>query len=292
MNNNYNILRLSDGRNLAFNEYGDLNGYPIIALHGLPGSRIWFKVEDEISKSLGIRLITIDRPGFGNSTPSADVSFMNFSKDIMELIHFYGYSKVSILGLSGGGVFALAVASMNSPLIQRCGIVSTVGKFKKGKPPKHMASENKMIFRLAKQFPWLLKKLLNAQKNVIDNHPDRYINSIISNTKHLCRADKLIIENKDNAELLLLHMREAFKNGVQAATTEAKLFTKSWDFCIKDIKTKIELWHGMEDTLSPIQPLAQLGNELQNCTKHFIKGKGHYLTEDPEIWRKILLSLK
>ncbi|WP_273565855.1 alpha/beta fold hydrolase [Maribacter halichondriae] len=52
--------------------YGDLCGFPIIALHGTPGSRLWFIKDDPIAKSLCIKLITVDRPGFGLSDPKKE----------------------------------------------------------------------------------------------------------------------------------------------------------------------------------------------------------------------------
>lgn len=62
-------ILLKDGRKLGVAQFGGIGGYPILAFHGTPGSRIWFKGDDKISHSLGIRLITVDRPGYGLSDP-------------------------------------------------------------------------------------------------------------------------------------------------------------------------------------------------------------------------------
>ena len=111
--------QLSDGRNLSFTEYGDAQGCPIFAFHGLPGSRLWFNENDEVSNSLGIRLITVDRPGFGNSDPKPKRSFLDFSKDIEELCQQLSINSYSVLGISGGGVYAAACALQNSKAVHK-----------------------------------------------------------------------------------------------------------------------------------------------------------------------------
>lgn len=283
---------LSDGRNLGYHEYGELNGFPVFAFHGLPGSRIWFEEDDETCSSLGVRLLTVDRPGFGNSDQKKNRAFLDFSDDIHELANSLGLTKYSVFGVSGGGVYSAALAYKYPESIHKCGLISTVNQFEKGVPPKDMASENRTVFTLSKRFPWLMKFLLNQQKKLIEQQPKRYVASIMANTKHLCEADRVIMEKKENAEFLVMHMGEAFKNGVAGTVIEAKLFTQHWGFEASEIKVPVELWHGTEDTLSPINPVKKLGSEIPNCNQNFVKGKGHFLTEYPKIWKEILSCLK
>jgi len=283
---------LSDGRSLGYHEYGDLNGFPVFAFHGLPGSRIWFKKDDETCNSLGIRLITVDRPGFGISDQKKNRTFLDFGDDILELSNALRLTKYSVFGVSGGGVYSAALAYKHPDSIHKCGLISTVNQFENGKPPKEMAAENRTVFNLSKRFPWLMKFIFNQQKSLIEKKPDRYVDSVMANTKHLCEADRIIMEERANAEFLVTHMGEAFKNGVMGTVLEAKLFTKHWGFEVSKIKTPVELWHGIEDTLSPIGPIKKLVKEIPNYNQNFVEGKGHFLTEYPEIWKKILLSLK
>ena len=60
-------IYLRDGRILSYAEYGDPCGKPIFFFHGTPGSR-YFRPPDEITARLGVRLICVDRPGYGEST--------------------------------------------------------------------------------------------------------------------------------------------------------------------------------------------------------------------------------
>ena len=60
-------IQLSDGRMLAFSEYGIPDGKPIFYCHGFPASRLEARVLDPAAVKLGLRLISVDRPGYGLS---------------------------------------------------------------------------------------------------------------------------------------------------------------------------------------------------------------------------------
>ncbi len=60
-------LRLEDGRLLGYAVYGDPEGWPIFYFHGFPGSRLEAQLADRVAARMGIRLIALDRPGFGLS---------------------------------------------------------------------------------------------------------------------------------------------------------------------------------------------------------------------------------
>jgi len=60
-------MRSSDGRNLAVEESGDPQGSAVFLLHGMPGSRLGPRPRGILLYQLGIRLITYDRPGYGDS---------------------------------------------------------------------------------------------------------------------------------------------------------------------------------------------------------------------------------
>jgi len=105
INNTRNKIKdtipLEDGRRLGYKVYGVKNGFPILALHGTPGSRIWFEEDDPISKELGVKLITIDRPGYGISDKKEKRKIIDFNKDINQLIEQLKIDRFSIFGVSG-----------------------------------------------------------------------------------------------------------------------------------------------------------------------------------------------
>src|SRR5471030_2256385 len=105
------VIRLRDGRRLAYSEQGDPDGWPIFHQHGMPGSRFEREAEPDLYGSLGVRLITPDRPGYGLSDPHLHRPLLDWPSDIAELADSLGIRRFGITGLSGGGIYALACAA-------------------------------------------------------------------------------------------------------------------------------------------------------------------------------------
>lgn len=96
-------LTLPDSRILGFSTHGASTGLPIFIKHGLPGSRIDAKWFHEIDQSLGLRVIGIDRPGLGLSSPHEGRGLMDWPSDVKFLAKYLGIDKFKVLGASGGG---------------------------------------------------------------------------------------------------------------------------------------------------------------------------------------------
>ena len=66
-------------KNLSFIEYGPGDGIPVFYFHGFPGSHkdIMLFKGNELAEELNIRLIAIDRPGYGSSDPDVKM-YLNF----------------------------------------------------------------------------------------------------------------------------------------------------------------------------------------------------------------------
>jgi len=104
-------IRLRDGRSLAYAEWGDTNGFPIVHCHGMPGSRLEHEADDGVYASLGVRVITPDRPGYGLSDSLPGRRLVDWPAGVAELADLLEIPRFAITALSGGGVFALACAA-------------------------------------------------------------------------------------------------------------------------------------------------------------------------------------
>lgn len=88
---------LNDGRKLGYAQYGDLNGKPIFFFHGTPGSRIdGAFLHDKASKA-GARIICIDRPGIGWSSPNPEGKVLDHVRDVERLAEFLGLEEYAVL---------------------------------------------------------------------------------------------------------------------------------------------------------------------------------------------------
>ena len=75
-------IKLPDGRALGWAEYGDPQGIPVLYFHGWPSSRLEGAFADEPARTRGIRLIALDRPGFGLSDLQEDRRIITWPSDV------------------------------------------------------------------------------------------------------------------------------------------------------------------------------------------------------------------
>lgn len=109
-----------DGRVLAVAEWGDPAGLPLISHHGTPGGRISYGKDPGIYARLGIRRITFDRPGYGESTRLAGRSIGDVVPDVVAIADALGVDRFAVIGGSGGGPHSLACASLLPDRVVRC----------------------------------------------------------------------------------------------------------------------------------------------------------------------------
>jgi pimeloyl-ACP methyl ester carboxylesterase len=115
------VLTTADGRRLCFAEWGLPDGLPVFALHGSPGCRLGVATEtDAIVTELGGRLITYDRPGYGQSDRRGpETRVVDHVDDVRAIADRLRIDSFSITGFSGGAPHALAVAARLSDRVVR-----------------------------------------------------------------------------------------------------------------------------------------------------------------------------
>ena len=119
-------VSLRDGRRLVFDDVGDPSGRIVIYLHGIPDSRWCRHPDDGIAERLGTRLISVDRPGYGDSDPDPDGTLLSLAGDVAQLADHLGAAEYQTLGWSGGGLFALACAARDPSRVVGVGVASAL----------------------------------------------------------------------------------------------------------------------------------------------------------------------
>ena len=113
------ILALRDGRKVQAEEYGDPAGIPALWFHGAFSSRLEAWSLDEPAKELGVRVVSLDRPGLGGSDPLPGRTVTGYAEDVREVLDALGIEQAAVGGLSNGGMYTMAVASVLSDRVLR-----------------------------------------------------------------------------------------------------------------------------------------------------------------------------
>ncbi len=122
-------LTLADGRSLGFDDVGDRAGVPVLFVHGTPDSRRARHPDDGMATELGVRLVSVDRPGFGLSTPHRRATVGSFADDAIALADHLGIESWRPFGWSAGAVFALAVAARHPGRVERVAVAAGLVPF-------------------------------------------------------------------------------------------------------------------------------------------------------------------
>jgi pimeloyl-ACP methyl ester carboxylesterase len=262
-------LTLADGRALSYAEWGDPSGTPVLHFHGIPGSRLERHFDDRIYARLGIRYITSDRPGYGRSDPKDDRSFVDWASDVQELTDHLGIDRFRIFAVSGGGPFALAVASAMAGRVERVAIVSGPGPVDRPGAFRGMEFTERLNYWGAPRYP----RVASALTGAFLGSAARASDLVVRAASH---AGKTVAARASDARVLSDQLREALRQGARAAVWENALCARPWEFPLSDVATEVLLWHGDHDRVCPLHHAEYLASILPTATLTVRRG-GHFL---------------
>lgn len=123
-------LALPDGRVLEYWEGGDVSGRAMIMHPGTPVTRVLGAWGHEAAVAAGVRLVSVNRPGYGASTTTSEASLLGAGRDTAALAAGLGVDEYAVFGSSGGGPFALATAVADPGHVRALGLVGGVGPWR------------------------------------------------------------------------------------------------------------------------------------------------------------------
>jgi len=119
-------LTLPDGRTYGYEQWGDPDGLPLFWIHGTPGGRLSRHPDATLWRRLGLRVITVDRPGYGLSTPQPGRAVSHIAADVAAVADHLGVGRFAVNGVSGGGPHALAIAALLGDRVLACAAVCSM----------------------------------------------------------------------------------------------------------------------------------------------------------------------
>jgi len=116
------MILIVNGIDLHWDETGD--GAPLLFLHGGTGCGAdWRHITSE--PPAGFRVIAPDQRGHGRTAnPSGRFTFRQCAQDILALLAHLGLSGVKAIGVSGGGIALLHMATIDPTAIESMVVVS------------------------------------------------------------------------------------------------------------------------------------------------------------------------
>ena len=257
------IVRLADGRVIAVEEYGDPAGVPVFYFHGWPASRL----EAGLIQDLPVRLLALDRPGYGRSSPHRGRTLLDWPADVAAVADRLGLQQFHVVGLSGGGPYAAACAYALPDRVLGAALVCPV-------PPPHgvhpRAPGIGHLFRLGRH-PVLAHRLFSVLRPLLRRRvitPRTLVGNGLPPSDRACLTPELLAD-------LGRAWREGIGRSVLGALSDAQIYARDWAVPFGDIRVPVTVWHGADDSMIPLHALAPL-EAIPGMALRVVPDEGHY----------------
>jgi pimeloyl-ACP methyl ester carboxylesterase len=265
----YQTITLADGRRLAWAEYGDPAGRPVLYAHGGLASRLDFADLADRFAELGVRLIAPDRPGIGHSDFQPGRRLLDWPNDAAALLDHLGVERCATLGWSAGGPYAAACAYALGDRVTGVGLLGSAVPFEVIGSRKGLNRPDRVMLTLATRVPPLARAALWL---TLAAPPPPMLVRLSS--RALSPADRRVLQAAP-PEQAVAFMKEAVRQGTRGEVQEYVVFARPWGFRLEDVKAPVWVWEGEEDTMLPLAYPETLAAHLSRCTVTVVPGEGH-----------------
>lgn len=273
---NVQFFETRHGARLAFHEYGDPQGHPIIFYHGT-GSHVHAMLLHKPGLEQGFRIIAPDRPGVAQSDFRPGWTILEYARDMADLADRLGIGSFGAVGISGGGPTLMASALV-IPDRLHCvvDLACAVPVYADPDMAKHLGTMDRLYAKLGTRLPLALFKLpfsfIGLMQTVMKS-PKSFARVFDSS---LCPADKEIFEMPEFQYLLMRDFQELFRHGSTGPAYDAQTVYKDWGFRVSDIRIHMEVFQGTADLFIPLAFSEYLARSMKDVRLNRLEGQGHF----------------
>ena len=218
---------LSDGRELAFAEWGDpASDFVVVDFHGCPGSRLNVNADPDVLAGLRVRWITFDRPSIGKSWPAPGRRVVDTATDVGQLADALGVERFAVVGWSMGAPYAAASAVTLPERVSALGLLAPV-PVGFGEPAVFERLSQAPFYALAHDDPWQLAQLFTSLALELRRNPEVAIQGLSaaqSDAEHAELADR---RARDRFVEFLV---EATRQGAVGIVDDVRVCLDEWGF--------------------------------------------------------------
>ena len=243
--------------------------------HGFPGSGVEASWGHGMAASAGVRLIGLDRPGFGRSSFHSGRTIIGWADDVLAMADALDLAQFSVLGMSGGAPYALACAARLPERVTTAMIVSGLGPMPEGAIEHGMTLFNRAGLWLA-QRKWA-GWVLDAGRPVVGYVLRRHAGRVVAHLAQIsCSRDREALEVLGIGPVLEESFRQAVRAGARGMVAEARLFAGFRDDWLDRVEVPVHWYHGERDVIVPLAMARRAGAALPRCEVREYSDEGHF----------------
>jgi pimeloyl-ACP methyl ester carboxylesterase len=224
-------VTLGDGRLAQYWSGGASPGPVVLFFHGCPDTRRIAMTGEKAADATGVRLLCMNRPGYGVSTAAAS-THTSVARDATELLNLWGIEEVAVLGMSVGGPYAAAFAATYPDRVTALGLVASPAMTETADDTVEEAME-----RLRPEF-----EAWRARIDPDDEDDEALAARFLAG---LPAADAALLGER-GTDFVAGVIWEALRQPEGYLRDAAMLF-REWDFRVEDVACPTKLWVGEHD---------------------------------------------
>ena len=263
----------SPAAGLAWIEVGASSGRPVVFLHGWPSSRLMGRVWAATAARRGWRVLAPDRPGIGLSPRRTGWSFTAWPAVLATFLDECGVARCPVIGLSGGGPYALA-SGVGCP--ERVTAVAVIS----GAPPLDDLRDHALIMKefrvlagIERRAPQLLRAGFRVAGPVLARFDVPLARSLMRVFGR--QPDEAFMASPESDTTLAAGI-EGWRQGGLGVVDEGQRYLHPWGFAPEAVTRPTAFWHGTRDPFFHWSLARKLAARVPGATFHPVPGEGHF----------------
>ncbi|RLP74747.1 alpha/beta hydrolase [Mycetocola tolaasinivorans] len=255
-------ITLPDGRALGFAEYGTLDGTPVLFIPGAASGRA-MSFGGELLRERAIRLISVDRPGFGSSDQDPAKTLRSVAEDLRYLLSALGLGRIPLIAHAQGAPFALALAAT--------GAVSSLNLVSPSDEVAYPTITALLPEELVALVDAVGREPETARAHFAGYTPElmwEYVMSEISS------ADAEVYGDEEFRALYRRTLAESFSGGLDGFATDTILTMSPWLLPLERIDVPVHVWFGDRDEVHSPDHGETLAHRIPGAQRHLVSGAG------------------
>jgi pimeloyl-ACP methyl ester carboxylesterase len=267
-------MKLPDGRRLGYAEYGDPDGQAVIYCHGWPSSRYQAAFLDDDACKSGLRILAPDRPGLGLSDPLPGRRFSDWPGDVAAFADALGIDRFHVIGISGGGPYALATCARLAGRVHRAAVICGAPPLGNKRDRSHMHWTYRSLAGMKSLRRVAVHGILPLSRWMIARGVERAPMSWMM--KSIPGRDREALHTKGGWDMVTRSYLEAIRRGPAGMLADGELYLGEWGFEPAEIQVPVRFWHGEADANLPCAVAKRLAAAVPDAQGEWIPGEGHY----------------
>ena len=268
------LIATASGRKIRVSEAGQSDGVPVLVHRGTPQSHLLYDAWIADAQRRGIRLISYERPGYGESTPHRGRTVANAAREVAAIAGELGLNKLLVWGISGGGPHALACAALLPGLVVATAVLASPAPY----PAEGldyfagMGASNVAEFSAALKSREACAQFVEPEAAALLRADAESITEAFQSL--LCPADAAVLTT-DFANFVVRSVREGIGRSREGWVDDEMAFTGPWGFELGQIRNPVMLMHGEQDRMVPISHARWLASKIPGVEAQLLPDDGH-----------------